>query len=267
MIRAYFGIERLPFDLNDAPLLPQQQEVYDTLRVHNQQGGLCLILGTPGTGKTVTKNAIQNEADNKRMLVVTVSRTLHTYTNTIKILCEAFKIDHSGTPFKCEQHLIEEAHSLNRQGKSIVIIIDDAHLLEINTFRKLRLLLEDFPKNHNVILMGQPQLMDNISLAVNEDIRSRVTYSHIMKRMNPDDTQQLIFTQLDRAGLGHNTFTEEAIDLIVRSSEGVPRLVRNLCVSALHEGIRDQKRTVNIEHVNRVLLQPHWRRENPIESV
>ncbi len=267
MIRAYFGIERLPFDIEDSPLLPQQQEVYDTLRVHNQQGGLCLILGVPGTGKTVTKNAIQNEADHKRMLVVTVSRTLHTYTNTIKILCEAFKTDPAGTSYKCEQNLIEAAYSLNRQGKSIVMIIDDAHLLEMETFRKLRLLFEDFPKNHNVILMGQPQLMDSVSLAVNEDIRSRVTYSHIMKRMNPDDTRKLIFTELDRAGLGHNTFTEEAIELIVRSSEGVLRLVRNLCISSLHEGIREQKKHIHIDQVNRVLLQPHWQREDPIKSV
>lgn len=267
MIRAYFGLERLPFDLDDAPLLPQQHEVYDTLRVHNQQGGLCLLLGVPGTGKTVTKDAIKAEADQKRLLVVTVARTLHTYTNTIKILCEAFKIDHNGTPFKCERRLIEEAHSLNRQGKAIVIIIDDAHLLGMNTFRKLRLLFEDFPKNHNVILMGQPPLMDSIMLTVNEDIRSRVTYSHIMKRMNPDDTEQFIFAQLDRAGLGHNTFTQEAVDLIVRSSDGVPRLVRNLCISSMHESIREQKRTIDIDQVNRVLIQPHWRRDQPIESV
>jgi len=267
MIRAYFGLQKNPFSVDDISLLPQQEEVYDTLRVHNQQGGLCLILGVPGTGKSITKEALRREADDKRMLVVTISRTLHTYTNTIRILCEAFKIEHNGSHFKCERRLIQEAYSLNRQGRSVVTIIDDAHLLEMPTLRKLRLLFEDFPKNHNVILMGQPPLMDNIGLSVNEDIRSRVTYSHIMRRMNPDDSKSFILEQLDRAGLGHNVFTQAATDLIVRSSDGVMRQIRNLCISSLHESVRAQKRIVDIEEVNRVLLQPHWRRETINEKL
>jgi len=267
MIRAHFGLERQPFSTDSVPLLPQQQEVYETLRVHNQQGGLCLILGIPGTGKTITKEAIQKQADHKRMLVVTVARTLHTYTNTIKILCEAFKIDYQGSHFKCERRLIQEAYTLNRKGKAIVTIIDDAQYLEMATLRKLRLLFEDFPKNHNIILIGQPPLMDNLTLSVNEDIRSRVTYSHIMRRLNPDDTEKFILDQLDRAGLGHNVFTQEAIGLIVRSSEGVLRLVRNLCVSAMHECVRDHTKIVDIDQVNRVLIQPHWRRDQQNEKL
>jgi type II secretory pathway predicted ATPase ExeA len=197
MIRAFYGIEDYPFAAEGSELLIQQQEIYDTLRVHCQQGGLCLVLGVPGTGKTMIKEALQGQADHKRMLVVTVARTLHTYPNTIKILCDAFSIDHDGSPFKCEKRLIEEAYSLNRQGKMLVIIIDDAHLLKMETFRKLRLLFEDFPKNHNVILVGQPPLMSDISLSVNEDIKSRVTYSVFMRRLNPDTMQEFILAQLD----------------------------------------------------------------------
>lgn len=261
MLRAFYGIERNPFSPDDRPLLPQQQEVYDTLEVHSQQGGLCLVLGIPGTGKTVIRNAIRSQADPKRRLAVTVGRTLHTYTNTVRILCEAMKIEQDGSPYKCERRMIEEAFSLNHQGKSLVILIDDAHLLEMQTFRKLRLLFEEFPKNHNVILIGQPALMSHIALSVNADIRSRVTYSTIMRRLNPDDTAAFILAQLDHAGLGHNTFTEAALDLIVRSSEGVLRKIRNLSVSCLLEGLRAQTRTIDIDLVNRVLVQPHWRKD------
>jgi type II secretory pathway predicted ATPase ExeA len=59
MIRSYFGIPRQPFAIDeDAPLLEHQQRHFDTLKVHSQQGGFCLILGEPDTGKTVLKNAI-----------------------------------------------------------------------------------------------------------------------------------------------------------------------------------------------------------------
>ena len=212
------------------------------------------------------KEAIKERADEKRMLVVTVARTLHTYSNTLRILCEAFSVEYNGSHFKCERRLIQEAFSLNRQGKMLAIVIDDAHLLEIQTLRKLRLLFEDFPKNHNLILIGQPELMDRIALSVNQDIRSRVTYSVVMKRLNPDDMRTFLTAQLDRAGLGHNTFTEEVVELIVRSAEGILRMARNLALSCLLEGVRAQTRTVGIDLVNRVLLQPHWRNDPVFEK-
>ena len=52
MIRSHFGLSKNPFSSENIALLPNQQEIYDILSVHSQQGGLCLILGEPGTGKT-----------------------------------------------------------------------------------------------------------------------------------------------------------------------------------------------------------------------
>jgi len=185
--------------------------------------------------------------------------------NIVKLLCEAFKIDFEGLAFKCEKRLIEEAFILNRQGKMLVIIIDDAHLMEMQTLRKLRLLLEDFPKNYNLILSGQPELIYNMGLKVNEDIKSRVTFSTLMLKLNQDQIMEFILRELDQVQLGHNTFTEEALSLITRSSEGILRKARNLCISCLIETVRLRKRTVDLETVNRVLIQPHWRTERDME--
>jgi len=266
MIRAFYGLSQNPFSTEGVSLLPVQQEIYDTLKVHNQQGGLCLVLGSPGTGKTVIKETIKQNAD-KRLIVVTIARTLHTYCNTVKILCQAFNIEFEGSDFKCEKRLIEEAFTLNRQGKSLVTIIDDAHLMEMQTLRKLRLLFEDFPKNHNVILIGQPSLLNNMSLNINSDIKNRVTYSTIIRKLNPDDMKDFILGQLDKVKLGHNTFSQDAIDLIVRSSEGVLRKARNLCLGCMLEAVRLQEKLIGLEHVNRVLIQPHWRKEDDLEHI
>ena len=113
MIRSYFGLTQDPFALRDIELLSHQQEIHDTLRVHSQQGGLCLVVGRPGTGKSVIKESLRQLPD-KDYLVATVARTLHTYTNTVKILCEAFKIEFESSAFKCERKLIEQAFALNR---------------------------------------------------------------------------------------------------------------------------------------------------------
>jgi MSHA biogenesis protein MshM len=266
MIRSYFGIEKTPFCQEDITLLEGQQEVYDILKVHSRQGGLCLLMGEPGTGKTVIKDAFKKQAA-KQTTVVTVARTLHTYTNTVKILCDAFNVDFTGTHFKCERRLIEEALNLYRTGKSLVIIIDDAHLMEVQTLRRLRLMLEDFPKNHNLILVGQPELLSNFSLKVNQDIKSRITYSVVLRKLNPDVMADFILGQFDNAGLGHNTFTEDALSLVVRSAEGYLRHARNLCLSSMLEAVRARKKTIDLEMVNRVLIQPHWRIEDDIKHI
>ena len=145
MIRSYFGLTDDPFGMRQIELLPHQQEIHDTLKVHCQQGGLCLVVGSPGTGKTVIKESLK-QLPQKQHLIATVARTLHTYTNTVKILCEAFGVEFDSSAFKCERRLIEHAFGLNHAGKMIITIIDDAHLMDMTNLRKLRLLFEDFPQ-------------------------------------------------------------------------------------------------------------------------
>jgi MSHA biogenesis protein MshM len=261
MIRSYFGLTENPFALREIELLPHQQEIHDTLRVHCQQGGLCLVVGRPGTGKSVIKESLKTLPE-KEHLVATVARTLHTYTNTVKILCEAFRIEFESSAFQCERKLIQQAFSLNRSGKMLVTIIDDAHLMEMESLRKLRLLLEDFPKNHNLILVGQVELLANLDLAINQDIKSRVTYSVITRRINDDAMREFIHRELSRIGLPHATFTTGATELIIRWADGVLRRCRNLCLSAMLETVRARSgKTIDIDVVNRALLQPHWQNQ------
>jgi len=263
MIKAYFGLTKQPFTPENPKLMSHQQLILDTVRVHCQQGGLCLIMGEPGTGKTVIKEALK-DFDPQRLITPVVSRTLHTYYNTLRILCQAFKLDVDGTSFACEKRLIDTAFKLNQQGKMLSPIIDDAHLMEIDCLRRIRLLMEDFPKNHNLVLIGQPKLLTSIGLASNDDIKSRITYSVIVPKLIGDDIQTFILSEFDKAGLGHNTITPDALALIARSSEGIIRRARNITVSALLEALRDQVKTIDIRQVNNVLLQPHWRANQDI---
>ncbi|WP_143871996.1 hypothetical protein [Catenovulum sediminis] len=102
-------------------------------------------------------------------------------------------------------------------------------------------------------------MLHALSLTANQDIKSRITYSAHIKPLNDDDLQAFIIRELEQAKMGISTFDENAMALIIRSSEGNLRLCRNLCLASLIEAARETQKTVTITHVNQVLVQPHWR--------
>ena len=53
-----------------------------------------------------------------------------------------------------------------------------------------------------------------------------------------------------------------ATELVIRSADGVLRKCRNLCLAAMLEAVRASAgTTIDIDLINRVLLQPHWQKE------
>jgi type II secretory pathway predicted ATPase ExeA len=260
MIHDYFGIKHTPFATDNICLLPQQQEAFNIILTQCQMHGLTLLIGQPGTGKTIVKEALKTH-DTKRIAVPVISRTLHTYHSILRILCEAFQIDYEGNDHKCERKLIEEAYRLNRAGKMLAPVIDDAQYLPIEALRKIRLLFEDFPKNHNLILIAHPALKDKLQLTINQDIHSRITWTGEMLPLAPDNMKTFIHDQLDKVAMPHTAFDDQALNLIIQSAEGILRTARNLCIATLIEAVRDQTKTVTLKQVNHVLKQPHWRRQ------
>jgi len=257
MIKSTFGIIKEPFNRTDLKLLSQQQEIFDVIKIHSQQGGFSVITGAPGVGKTVLKKQIESLASDRDTIVVSMSRTMHTYLNILRQLAESLKID---VPVKkLEKELIQVTYSYARDRKTIYTVIDEAHLLDMETLRKLRLLFDQFPKNHNLILLGQRELLYYLSMKVNEDIKTRITYSGNISPLNANDLEKYILKECETVKLGANTFNDSAIELITRSSQGNLRLCRNLCYSSLVEACRDGKRIVSTKYVNNVLIQPHWR--------
>ena len=257
MINAIWGITQPPFKRDKLTLLPQQRHIAEIIKIHAQQGGFSVVIGEPGVGKTVLREHLEALDKERGYTIVSCSRTLHTYRQIAWQLAESFKLE--TTEKAIETDLIQAAFQQVRERKTLYILIDEAHLLDVSVLRKLRLLFERFPKNHNLVLLGQPALLHYLSLSTNKDIKSRITYSATIKPLNDDDMERYIVKELEAASMGINTFDEAATALIIRSAEGNLRLCRNLCLASLIEAARETKKTVGITHVNNVLVQPHWR--------
>jgi hypothetical protein len=88
-------------------------------------------------------------------------------------------------------------------------------------------------------------------LSVNDDLKNRVTCSVLLKKLAPDRVADFIRAELDKAALAHSTFSDDALSLIVRSSEGGLRKTRNLCLSSLLEAVRDRTKVVELKRSSR----------------
>ena len=171
MIKSIHAVTKEPFNRTELTLLSQQKQIVEIIKIHAQQGGFSVVIGEPGVGKTILKEHIESLDKERDITVVSCSRTLHTYSNILKQLAESFKID---VPAKdIERELIACAFNHIKERKTLYILIDEAHLLDMNVLRKLRLLFERFPKKHNLVLFGQRDLLHYLSLNVNQDLKSR----------------------------------------------------------------------------------------------
>jgi len=258
MIKQTFGITQEPFIRAEHRLLKQQQEIFDIVKIHSQHGGFSVITGEPGVGKSILKTAIENLANERDTIVVSASRTMHTYFNILKQMAISLKIA-DVSPRDIEQELIIIAYNYTKDLKTIYTLIDEAHLLDMEVLRKLRLLFDQFPKKHNLILFGQRELLFSLSMKINEDVKSRITFSKNILPLSDFEIESYILSELKEVKLGANVFNEDALEVIARSVEGNLRLCRNLCYASMIEACRENKKIVNVNHVNAVLIQPHWR--------
>lgn len=261
MIKEIFGIPHEPFKRTKLTLLKQQLEIKEILLIHARQGGLNLVVGEPGTGKSILRNDLEAMAqNNKEFVIACIQRTMHTYPNVLFQLIDALQLTiEKGKSKQMEKALIQEAHRINSQGRKLITIIDEAHLLDLDVLRKLRLLFDEFPKNHNIILFAQSELLNRLSMRVYEDIKSRITFSAKLYPLNSEQMKEYIYREIQEAELPANVFDENAIDLIIRSVDGNLRLCRNLCYGSLAETVYLKQKIATIQMVNRVIIQPHWR--------
>ena len=257
MIKATFGLTKEPFFRTDWALLPQQLEAMEMIRIHAQHGGFSVVVGHPGLGKSVIREHLEQLGKGRDTVVVSFTQTLHTYLTILKQLAESLQL--SVAMKDLEQELIQAAYRHVQSQKTLYIVIDEAHLLDVMILRKLRLLFERFPKKHNLVLLGHPELMYRLSMMCNEDIKSRISYSKQLLPLNDEALTRFIIDELAAVGLGANTFDEAAMQVVLRAVQGNLRLCRNLCYASLVAACLDHQRICKVSHVNAALLQPHWR--------
>jgi type II secretory pathway predicted ATPase ExeA len=240
-IRRHYSFEAMPFgrDLPPAALHRHAAHVEAAARITwtISERALGVITGEVGTGKTVAARAA----------VAGIDPTRHT---VIYIANPAAGIHHhivtslGGRPRHGTAAIAGQAYDLlageaAERGRTPVLIIDEAHLLDHDQLESVRMLTNhdmDSKTPFATVLLGQPTLRRMIKLGVLAALDQRITVRYQMAGMTPGETASYIRHHLQNAGHPGDLFSDEAIAQIHEASRGKPRTVNNLAVSALIAG-------------------------------
>jgi general secretion pathway protein A len=122
------------------------------------------------------------------------------------------------------------------QGRRTVVIIDEAQNLSMEVLEELRLLTNietTRDKLLQVILIGQPELVDIMQRPELRQLAQRVTARYHLKPFTFAETKAYVQHRLEVAGQPDSMFTRAAVWIAHRRSGGVPRLINNICDRAL----------------------------------
>ena len=102
-----------------------------------------------------------------------------------------------------------------------------------------------------MVLFGQPELNDKLSLPELRQLKQRVTFSYTLRLMDSDQVYQYVKHRMNVARYrGGDLFDRKCCSLIFKASKGTPRIVNVLCHKALMLAYGEGLHKITQAHIN-----------------
>jgi type II secretory pathway predicted ATPase ExeA len=240
-LRAHYGFTRSPFVKELAPSMLHHHAGHDEAVARIAwcvgEAAIGVITGEVGSGKTVAVRAATSALDASRHSVIYIGNPAVGARGLYAAIVTAL----GGVPRFHKAALIPQAAEAiaaeaNERAKRVVIVLDEAHLLDADQLEELRLLTNaemDSASPFACLLVGQPTLRRRIKLGAFAALDQRVALRYALAGMELTETAGYLRHHLTLAGRSDPLFSDDAIALIHQTSRGLPRAVNNLAVQSL----------------------------------
>lgn len=245
----HFDMSQLPFGksspASDAFSYSQLEELHSLLRYAVVEKSMSLITGQAGAGKTTAVRLFIDSLPTNKYQTVYLGQD-QIGSNLLRRLAIILGI----TPSFHRQHTLMRisqflSENLEQAGRGIILVADEAHLLDDRTLEDIRLLTNaDFDKSSPVavILMGQLPLRSRLKAPGHEALNQRLRVRYHLEGLTAEETSAYIKHQLKLAGVKADVFGDDVIKQVFMASEGIPREINNLCILAM---LRAQSKSVS----------------------
>lgn len=255
----HYGIKELPFTLTPNTSyffgLPSHKEAIDVLRTALKTGeGFIKVTGEVGTGKTLICRKLLNELPGSFVTAYIPNPYLSPAELRRAVASElnvplTDHTDQQEFTHRIQQRLIH----IHQQNKGVVLIIDEAQALPVESIEALRLITNletESRKLLQVVLFGQPELDEKLALPELRQLKQRITFSYSLRLMDADQVYQYVRHRLNVAGYrGVEVFNQSQCKRLFNASMGTPRIVNVLCHKSLMLAYGEGKQQVETKHV------------------
>uniref|UniRef100_A0A7V5XFW7 AAA family ATPase n=1 Tax=Thermodesulfobacterium geofontis TaxID=1295609 RepID=A0A7V5XFW7_9BACT len=256
----FFGLKETPFSLTPDPdyFFPASNHI-KVIEVFKygflKKEGFMILTGEPGLGKTLlTKLVLKNLPENYEKISL-LTPTLSPYELIVNIsqklglIPENEKIPSKEILLNLLQKYLE---NLEKEGKTLLIIIDEAQNLPLETLEELRLLSNFETEKNKLIqffLAGQPLLAEKLKSYQLYQLAQRITIWENLIPFDKNETKEYVKFRLAKAGHPVITFGRGFEKLLYKFTQGIPRLINKLMDRTLLVAYAERSQKVKKKHL------------------
>ena len=262
MYESYFEMQHTPFTRNLPP-----ESLYEPMFIGDVLGRLgyvadrqlfAVMTADPGCGKSTVLRKFAASLPSDQYVVLYLSDSKMTPRWFYKGLLEQMGLESRYYRGDARKQLHKEIEILRGvKKKQVVVILDEAHLLEKETLEEFRFLLNfsfDSVSPMALILSGQTELLDKLRLRRYDALRQRIDIFCSLPHLDRAETEEYIRSHLNYAACTRELFTDMAIDEVYKGSTGVSRMINRICEKSLMYASQQQKRLVD-DHMVRFVVE------------
>jgi len=258
MYYQFYGVHKAPFNSTPDPdflyLAAQHREALAGLSYAIlARKGFVVLTGAAGTGKTTLLTHIMHHLPATR---VQYSLILNPTLSSSEFL-EAAMMDFGleNVPVSKAQRISELQNFLwraHQAGQISALIVDEAHKLSLDAIEEIRLLGNFESANEKLLqiaLVGQCELDDLLNSRQLWQFKQRIARRMTVSPLPAEEVGPYIQYRWTTAGGGEAPFSAEALAVIARETQGIPRLINVTCDNALVDAFGDGSALVEERHV------------------
>ena len=262
MYNAFFGFTDSPFNLSPDPAFFFRSEQHEEALANLVYGvqarkGFIVLAGEVGTGKTTMLECLRDYLESQYIEFaflfnsrVNTEQFFEMIAYDLNLPCE--RTSKTEVLFALNQLLVEQA----QLGRTVVLIVDEAHNLEWEVLEEIRLLGNLENRNGKllqIILAGQPELDRKLDAPNLRQLKQRIVLRFNLQQFTLRDTVDYIQSRLAKAGMPNQTVFPEALLAEVHlRAQGTPRLINAICDNLLLSAFADEKKVCTVEMLDEI---------------
>jgi general secretion pathway protein A len=265
MYESYYKLNARPFQLSPDPRFfygsTNHKRAMSYLRYGLTQGeGFIVITGEIGTGKTMLVKTLIEELAQDNVVVAQLVTTQLQEDDTLRMVAASFGLPYDGLDKATILNNLESfMMSRVRDGKRLLLLVDEAQNLPPRSLEELRL-LSNFQLGRKVLLqsflLGQPEFRNTIQAKGLEQLRQRVKAAYHLSPLNAEQTRNYIEYRLRAAGWRDDPkFTDTAFTSIYKYTGGVPRRINTFCDRLLLFGMLEEIHEFDADKIKTVMQE------------